>query len=165
MSAITASLKSRLVQSIIDAAQANRVTGGAVGTGNGTNLVFAATLANPNVVPNSVKILVGTTVVAQDDGKGGFEGVGATYAGKVQGTINYVTGALRVEFGAGLAPANAAAVTANYVRNFGIATNVNQNPVENSSAGFGGDFANLLLTEGGSGNIIQATIKFGEFAN
>jgi hypothetical protein len=80
----------------------------AVGTGDGTNKAFADTLAKASIEPGTVSVTDGVETFT-DDGYGRLTGsAGGT------GTINYTTGALSVTFNA--APANAAAVTADYVR-------------------------------------------------
>ena len=58
----------------------------AVGTGDGTDVTHAATLAMKPVRPGTVKVLVDGKVVGTDNGNGGF-------SGGVTGTINYQSGA------------------------------------------------------------------------
>lgn len=79
----------------------------AYATGDGTETTFAATLAETPVEPGSVSL--GTAVETFiDDGHGQlFGSAGGT------GTIRYATGGCSVTFAA--APANAAAITADYM--------------------------------------------------
>lgn len=80
----------------------------AVGTGNGTNKAFADTLSKAPIEPGTVSV-TGSSETLTDDGLGRM----SSAAGGA-GTINYATGALSVTFNA--APANEAAVTADYTR-------------------------------------------------
>lgn len=80
-----------------------------VGTGNGTTLTFTGTLTT-TVSENSVGIFVSGALVGGDEG-------GTLYGPHLSGTINYTTGALSITFAAGNAPANGAAITAEYIAN------------------------------------------------
>ena len=80
----------------------------AIGTGNGVQTVFSATLAKCKA--GSVSILKAAVVVATDNGLGVISGTG------VSGTINYTTGAVSVTFT--VAPANGQLVTATYKQTF-----------------------------------------------
>ncbi len=93
------------------------VSAEAIATGNGSTLTFTKTLASPAASAFSLQILVAGQPVGGDTGKGTVWGPNLT------GTINYTTGALSLTFASGHAPANAAAVTANYTQNgWGIGT-------------------------------------------
>lgn len=96
-----------------------------VGTGNGSTLSFSATL-NTTVSANSVGIFVAGTLVGGDGGDGLFSGTsGIIYGPNFSGTINYATGALSIAFTSGHAPANGAAITAEYIANgWGIGSGV-----------------------------------------
>lgn len=95
----------------------------AVGTGDGSTLTFSHTLTT-TVSANSVGIFVAGTLVGGDGGDGPFSGTSGTiYGPNLSGTINYTTGALSLTFAAGHAPANAAAITAEYIANgWGVGT-------------------------------------------
>lgn len=96
-----------------------------VGTGNGSTLTFSTTL-NTTTSANSVGIFVAGVLVGGDGGNGPFSGTAGTmYGPNMSGTINYATGALSITFSAGHAPANAAAITAEYIQNgWGTGTGV-----------------------------------------
>jgi len=91
-------------------AAASNAVNESVGTGDNTLVNFSVTLANKPVVPGSVlvKWTDGTAKTATDNGKGVLTG-----AGLVSGTINYLTGALVLDFTGG-APDNATAITCSY---------------------------------------------------
>lgn len=85
-----------------------------VGTGNGSVTVFTATMSPLPVRKNTLTVLVGTTVAAEDDGDGNLRQVtdGAAITVGAGSVINYATGALSVTFTS--APAASAAITAQY---------------------------------------------------
>src|SRR5215471_13378499 len=88
-----------------------------VGSGDGSKLTFSKTLSAPAVSKYSLQILVAGDPVGGDTGNGSLWGPGFS------GTVNYTSGALSITFGDGHAPANGAAITANYVQNgWGIGT-------------------------------------------
>ncbi len=79
----------------------------AVGTGNGVQVTFTGTLANPLVTARSLSITDGTETFTDQSGDGTLVGsLGGT------GALNYTTGAFSVTFAA--APANLQALTAGY---------------------------------------------------
>lgn len=85
----------------------------AIGTGDGTETDFAATLTTLPVHPGSLTVTSGAQTLS-DDGCGRLYGDGT-------GTINYTSGAVAVTFTA--APANAAAVTATHANRLaGVST-------------------------------------------
>jgi len=82
----------------------------AVGTGDGTEVDFTATLSIVPVRESTIKIFVAGVQVGQDDGEGHM--VGMTGDDDLTGTIDYDAGSLVLAFKA--APANLAAITAEY---------------------------------------------------
>ncbi len=86
---------------------ATSVTGEAFGAGNGTATTFSHTMANRPIQPGTVTIAVGA-VSATDDGSGNLAGAGVASGS----TIDYLTGAATLNLAS--APANLAAITANY---------------------------------------------------
>jgi len=68
------------------------VTGELIGTGDGAQVTFAATLANVPVIPFSVTVTAGA-VTGTDDGAGNITGAGIS-----SGTITYSTGTISVTF-------------------------------------------------------------------
>lgn len=98
----------------------------AVGTGDGTEKNFTHTLAKAPAMPGSVEITDGVETFT-DDGLGRLAGsAGGT------GTVVYATGAVAVGFNA--APANAAAITADYQREPAA---VLDEPVDTAESGSG----------------------------
>jgi hypothetical protein len=83
------------------------VTNEGFGTGNGSLTSFSHTMANRPIQPGALSITVGS-VTATDDANGNLAGVGVA-AGS---TIDYLTGAATLNLLS--APANGAAITANY---------------------------------------------------
>jgi hypothetical protein len=83
------------------------VTNEAFGNGNGTLTSFSHTMANRPIQPGTVSATVGS-VTATDDANGNLTGAGVA-AGS---TIDYLTGATTLNLVS--APANGAAITANY---------------------------------------------------
>jgi hypothetical protein len=93
------------------------ISGEAIASGDGSALTFSKALGSSQVGAFSLQILVAGQPVAGDTGKG------AIWGPNVTGAINYTTGALGFTFSSGYAPANGAAITANYVQNgWGIGT-------------------------------------------
>lgn len=92
-----------------------------VGTGNGTNLgPFTATLSHTTVSGLSLGIYVNGVLVGGDPSTGAVGGgcKGTIYGPTLTGsTLNCSTGAVSVTFTAGNAPANGAAITAEYIAN------------------------------------------------
>ncbi len=86
---------------------ATAATAEAFGTGNGTLTAFSHTISDRPIQPGSVTITVGT-VSAADDGSGNLAGAGVASGS----TIDYLTGATTLNLA--VAPANLAAITANY---------------------------------------------------
>lgn len=80
-----------------------------VGVGNGSTTSFSKTLSVKVTKPFSFKILTNNTVVAQDNGVGGFTGTGINTGAS---SINYTTGALVIAFTS--APASGAVITTTY---------------------------------------------------
>lgn len=108
------------------AAPFETVAAEAVGTGDGTDKTFAATLAKHPLRPGSVSVTDGVEDFS-DDGLGRLTGdAGGT------GTVVYATGAVAVEFHA--APANAAAITAGYDRALGGVLDEDVDPAVSGSA-------------------------------
>jgi hypothetical protein len=86
-----------------------------MGTGNGTTQTFTKTIANGFLLPNQVVVTSIDTdnngLYAIDDGSGVLAGTGIT------GTVNYVTGAITVNFSASpAAPAANKAVNAHIIQ-------------------------------------------------
>lgn len=84
----------------------------AVGTGDGTTTSFTASFsADTPLAVTTVKVLVNSVVVAQDDGEGNMTSVSG--GPSITGTIGYTTGALAISISP--APANSAAITADVI--------------------------------------------------
>lgn len=95
----------QVFKNITDGTYGSETTSATVGTGNGTNVTFAATLAIKPLRPGSLTVKAGA-ITGTDNGQGVISGTG------VSGTIDYTTGAVSVTFSA--APANGTVVLANY---------------------------------------------------
>jgi hypothetical protein len=63
-----------------------------VGTGDGSQTLFAGSLPNPPIRPTAVSVMVGSVQVGTDDGAGNFIGQG------ISGTLNYSTGFFSLAF-------------------------------------------------------------------
>jgi hypothetical protein len=88
----------------------DQITAEAIGTGDGSTVTFAGTLAAPPIRKESLSFAVAdSTVTAADDGLGVIRGNGAW------GTINYSTGVYSITYGT--APASTKAITAAYLIN------------------------------------------------
>ena len=87
------------------------VAGEALGTGNGSQTAFAATLASDPVALFTAKVKVNGVVVAQDNGRGKFTMVGNAFTA-ISGTLAYDTGAVALTFTP--AVGNGLAITADY---------------------------------------------------
>lgn len=93
------------------------ITGESLGTGDGSTLTFSGTLAHTLISPFSVQIFSGATEIAgsyptyarSSGGTNTFKGTNVS-----TGSINFATGVWSVTMTAGHAPANLAAITANY---------------------------------------------------
>jgi len=97
----------------------NFIDGEAVGTGNGLNLAFSRNLSFPRVLAGTMRVLVRTagttaagTLVATDNGTGGFTAVAGATPALTGGTINYQAGQLQLNFTT--APAATAEVLVEY---------------------------------------------------
>lgn len=77
-----------------------------IGTGDGSTTTFSGTLANKPIRPGTAILRSGGSMVAQDDGNGGWT------SDDLSGSINYGTGAFSVTFTT--APMDTAAVTVAY---------------------------------------------------
>lgn len=105
-----------------------------VGTGNGSTLTFSTTFTNTSVAAHSLGIFVAGTLVGGDDSQGG----NVIYGPNLSGTINYSTGALSITFSSGHAPANSAAITAEYIQNgWGIGTGLMDEDARTAHSWFG----------------------------
>lgn len=84
-----------------------------LGTGDGSTATFTGpssnALANPPLVPFTVKVFVANVPVAVDDGSGNL--TGATVD---TGSVNYTTGAFSITFATGSEPASGSALTVEY---------------------------------------------------
>ena len=67
-------------------------------TGDGDETDFDDTLANGMVVPGTLEVYVGATLIASDDGTGGIDDEGSVTWVVDDGSINYVTGEWSIEF-------------------------------------------------------------------
>jgi len=83
----------------------------AIGSGDDSTLSFSRTLTDTTVTAFTLQILVDGQVVAGDQGDG------TVWGPKLNGSIDYATGALNLSFSSENAPASGAAITANYVKN------------------------------------------------
>lgn len=88
------------------------VTDEVVATGDGTTTDFTVTLANTNLVPETISVTLESTVVATEDLNGFGDLTGTYSAGTVDGTINYVTGEITLIFE--VAPTNLEDITIDY---------------------------------------------------
>jgi hypothetical protein len=109
------------VQEIPSGYAAAGIIAESAGTGDGSTVAFASTLANIPVLPRrlSVNATVGAAAIrGEDDGNGNIVGAGIADGS----TINYTTGVYSITFTT--APDNGTAVTIDYSVNFEAATNV-----------------------------------------
>jgi hypothetical protein len=89
----------------------NFIDGESMGLGSGTNTAFSRNLAYPRVLAGTMRVLVRTagttssgTLVATDNGTGGFTPVAGATPALAGGTVNYQSGQTQVNFTA--APAS-----------------------------------------------------------
>ncbi len=89
----------------------NPVSGEGIGSGDGNSLVFSHKLSQLTPSRFSVQVFANGTPIAGDTG------AGAIFGSDIEGTINYKTGELRLNFASGHAPARGIALTVSYVQN------------------------------------------------
>lgn len=95
----------QVFKTVTDGSYASERTTGIVGTGDGTDTTFSATLAPAPVRAGTLQVTAGS-VVGSDNGSGMIIGTG------VSGTINYATGAVALTYTA--AVANGTNIVASY---------------------------------------------------
>lgn len=100
------------------------VTDATVGTGNGSNLTFSATVTPNPLKPFNVRIEVAGVLVANDNGAGIISG--AILDPASTNTVNYATGAIVLNFLTGNAPANGAVVKAVFAWDTEVSSNYTQ---------------------------------------
>jgi hypothetical protein len=130
----------------------------AYGTGNGSTTTFAHTLAQHTSAIShfSLGIYIGGVLVGGDTGNGSIYGTGC---GGLTGTVNYSTGAASIT--CTTAPANGAAITANYIMGgWGVGTGLQDEDCRSGHASYcGNGSGNTSIYMTGLSSAMQADLN------